>query len=80
MENAKSQSQNVPPDLAVWIADLVQIRTLADKTPISDENAELIRQSADRLMDVLDGRLSPELQERMVEVAREMANALARAA
>jgi hypothetical protein len=40
----------------------------------------LIRQSADRLMDVLDGRLSPELQERMVEVAREMANALARAA
>ena len=80
MKNAKSQSQNVSPDLAVWIADVVQIQTLASKTPISDENAELIRQSADRLMDILDGRLSPELQRRMVEVATEMANAVAMAA
>jgi len=64
----------------VWIADVVQIQTLASKTPISDENAELIRQSADRLMDILDGRLSPELQQRVVEVATEMAKAVAMAA
>ena len=64
----------------MWIADVVQIQTLASKTPISDENAELIRQSADRLMDILDGRLSPELQQRVVEVATEMAKAVAMAA
>ena len=63
-----------------WIADVAQIRTLASKTPISDENAELIRQSADRLMDVLEGRLSPDLRHRMTAVAIEMANAVARAA
>jgi hypothetical protein len=80
MGNAKSQNQNVPPDLAVWIADVVQIQTLAAKRPISDEHAELIKQSADRLMDVLDGRLSPELQTRMIEVARQMATELATAA
>jgi hypothetical protein len=64
----------------VWITDVAQIRTLASKTPISDENAELIRQSADRLMDVLVGRLSPDLRHRMTAVAIEMANAVARAA
>jgi hypothetical protein len=31
-------------------------------------------------MDVLDGRLSPDLQRRMTEVAIEMANVVARAA
>jgi hypothetical protein len=70
----------MPPDLAVWIADVAQIQTLASKKPISDENAELIRQSADRLIDVLEGRLSPDLQRRMAEVATEMSLALARAA
>jgi hypothetical protein len=80
MENERSQNQSVPSDLAVWIADVVQIQTLSSKTPISDENAELIRQSADRLMDVLEGRQSPDLQRRMAEVATEMTLALARAA
>ena len=80
MENERAQNQNVPPDLAVWIADVVQIQTLASKTPISDENAELIRQSADRLMDVLNGRLSADLRHRMTAVAIEMANAVAMAA
>jgi len=40
----------------------------------------LIRQSADRLMAVLEGRMSPDLQRRMIEVAMEMTLALARAA
>jgi hypothetical protein len=80
MENERSQNQNVPPDLALWIADVAQIQTLASKTPISDENAELIRQSAGRLMDILEGRLSPELLERASVVATEMAQALTRAA
>lgn len=80
MENEKSQNQSAPPDLAVWIADVIQIKTLARHRPISDEHADLIEQSASRLMDVLDGRLSPELRERMAAVATEMAIALARAA
>lgn len=80
MENEKSQNQSVPPDLAVWIADIVQIKSLARVRPISDEHADLIEQSANRLMDVLDGRLSPELKERMATVAIEMAEAVARAA
>lgn len=80
MENERSQNQNVPPDLAVWIADLVQIRALARVRPISGEHADLIEQSANRLMDILEGRLSPDLQERMAEVAMAMAEAVARAA
>jgi hypothetical protein len=64
----------------VWIADVVHIQTLASKTPISDENAELIRQSAGRLMDILDGRLSADLRHRMTTVAIEMADAVAMAA
>jgi hypothetical protein len=63
-----------------WMAYVAQVRTLAGKTPISDENAELIRQSAGSLMDMLEGRLSPGLQRRMVEAATEMTLALARAA
>jgi len=80
MENERSQNQNVPADLAVWIADLVQIKTLARVRPISDEHADLIVESADRLMDVLEGRLSADLRHRMTEVAIEMANAVAMAA
>lgn len=80
MENGQSQNQSVPLDLAVWIADVVQIQTLASNTPISDERAELIRQSAGRLMDILEGRLSPELLERMTHVAAVMAEVVARAA
>ena len=80
MEDGKSQNQSVPPDLAVWIADIIQIRTLAGVRPISDEHADLIGQSADRLMDILEGRLSPDLRHRMTAVAIEMANAVARAA
>jgi hypothetical protein len=59
--NVKFQSQSVPPELAVWLADVVLIQTLANKTPISYENAELIRRSAGRLMDILEGRLSLDL-------------------
>jgi hypothetical protein len=80
MESERSQNQSVPPDLAVWIADVVQIQTLASKRPISDEHADLIKESADRLMDILDGRLSADLRHRMTEVAIEMANAVAMAA
>lgn len=80
MENAKSQNPDVPPDIAVWIADVVQIKTLVRVRPISDEHADLIKQSANRLMDVLEGRLSPDLLERMSAVATEMANAVAIAA
>jgi len=80
MENERSQNQSVPPDLAVWIADLVQVSTLARVRPISDEHADLIAESPDRLMDILNGRMSPELRHRMTEVAIEMANKVARAA
>lgn len=80
MENEKSQSQSAPPDLAVWIADIIQIKTLARVRPISDEHADLIEQSASRLLDILDGRLSPELRQRMTAVAIEMAEAVAIAA
>jgi hypothetical protein len=40
----------------------------------------LIQQSANRLMDILDGRLSADLRHRMTAVAIEMADAVARAA
>jgi hypothetical protein len=80
MEDGKSQNQSVPPDLAVWIADIIQIKTLAGVRPISDEHADLIQQSANRLMDILDGRLSADLRHRMTAVAIEMAEAVARAA
>ena len=59
---------------------MVQIKTLSRLRPISDEHADLIEQSATRLMDVLEGRLSPDLKERMTTVAIEMATAVAMAA
>jgi hypothetical protein len=70
------ESSKIPVDLAVWIADVVQIQALSE-APVSAENARVIRESADRLMDVLEGRLSPELQARMTEVAQEMTRRLA---
>jgi len=74
---AHENSQIVPADLALWIADVIQIQALASQTPVSDEMAKVIYDSATRLLDVLEGRLTPDVQARMAEVAKEMALAVA---
>jgi hypothetical protein len=71
------KQEQVPQDLAVWIADLVQIQVLADKKSLSAEELGLIKESAGRLLNVLEGRLTPDLISRMTAVAREMAKARA---
>lgn len=70
-------AQEIPQDLAVWIADVVQIQVPASETPVSDDHAKLIKESADRLLNVLKRRLTSDLQARIIAVAREMAQAIA---
>lgn len=73
MENPDQVNQ----DVAAWVADVVQIKVLAAKRPISESSADRIVESAGRLLDILEGRLSPELQKRLVEIAERMTGELA---
>lgn len=70
---AQKESQEIPQDLAAWIADVIQIQVLAGQKPVSDNAADRIKESAERLLNILDGRMSPELQRRMIETAKRMA-------
>ena len=72
---AKSNQQTeTPPELALWIADVVQVETLSKLTSkeITDEHLQLIQASAGRLWGVLQGVLTPEQQSRMRLVAERM--------
>lgn len=70
---AQKEAQEVPQDLAAWIADVVQIQALAGQKPVSNSAADRIKESATRLLNILEGRMTPDLQKRMIEAARRMA-------
>jgi hypothetical protein len=68
------EKSRVPVDLAVYIADIVQIRVLAEKESPTKDDLRLIRESAVRLDSILEGRLTPDLKNRMTEVSIKWAN------
>lgn len=65
------------PAIALWVADVVQVQTLSSLSNPTAEHLKLIKDSADRLWQILNGQLTPETAQRMKAVAEMMAAEIA---